>query len=191
MEQAENRILSILSKKGRLRHAELQRTIVDDEKICAKRTFDKALLHLSSSCKIIRNEESKQHVWYEIPNFSKKQSNVNQFFEAQLNDITKYLDLFRKKEPKLDDEQKAIFVIHLFDSIDYLEKMLLTLESLSELKQTKVLKPDVLIRLKNFSDDVKLVCSKSLSEPMVSQHIMYLKGKQYSTSLVNIHKILD
>jgi len=191
LEQAENRILKILSKKGRLRHAELQRTIVDEEKICAKRTFDKALFHLSSSCKVIRNEESKQHVWYEMPNFSKKQNNVNQFFESQLNDITKYLNLFTKKEHTLDDEQKAIFVIHLFDSIDYLEKMLLTLESLSELKQTKVVKPDVLIRLKEFSDDVNSACSKSLSEPTVSQHIMYLNGKQYSTSLANIHKILD
>jgi len=191
LELAEKRILVILNKKGRLRHAELQRIIVDKEKICAKRTFDKSLLQLSSSCKIIRNEESKQHVWYEIPNFSKKQSNVNQFFESQLNETQKYLNLFLKKESTLDDEQKAVFIIHLFDSIDYLEKMLLTLEALSDFKKTKVLKQDVLITLKEFSDVIYSACSKSLSEPMVSQHIMYLKGKQYSTSLINIHKILE
>ena len=69
--------------------------------------------------------------------------------------------------------------------------MLLTLESLSDLKKTKVLKPDVLISLKEFSNNVYSVCSKSLSESMVSQYVMSLKGKQYSTSLINIHKILD
>jgi len=191
LELIENRILKILSKKGRLRHAELQRIIVDEGKMCAKRTFDKDLQQLSSSCKIIRNEESKQHVWYEMPDFSKKQSNVNQFFESQLNNTQKYLNLFLKKESTLNDEQKAIFIIHLFDSIDYLEKMLLTLEALSDFKKTEVLKPNILIRLKGFSNIIYSKCSKSLSEPMVSQHTMYLNGKQYSTSLANLHKMLN
>jgi hypothetical protein len=191
LELAENRILEILTKKGRLRHADLQRIVVDKEKICAKKTFDKALQQLCLSCKIIRNEESKQHVWYEIPNFLKKQSNVNQFFEFQLNNVTKYFNLFLKKESKLNDEQKAVFIIHLFDSIDYLEKMFLTLESISDLKQSKVIKPVVLTSLKEFSDKVYSTCSKSLSDPMVSQHVMSLIGKRYSTSLTNIHKILD
>ncbi len=191
MEIAENRILKILNKKGRLRHADLQRIIVDKEKICAKKTFDKALVQLSLSCKIIRNEESKQHVWYEELNFSKKQSNVNQFFESKLEESKKYLNLFLKKEPTLNDEQKAIFIIHLFDSINYLEIMILSLQSLSDFDKTKVVHDDLFKKIKEFSKELNLKCSKLISNSVVSNYMMSIKGKQYSLSLVKIYKILD
>ena len=174
-----------------MRHADLQRFIVEQEDICAKRTFDKALLQLSSSCKIIRNEEPKQHVWYEALNFSKKQNNVNQFFESRLDESKKYLKAFLKKETILNDEQKAIFIIHLFDSIDYLEIMILSLQSLSDFDKTKVVHEDLFKKIKEFSKELNLKCSKLISNSMVSNYMMSIKGKQYSTSLIKIHKILD
>ncbi len=190
-EKAENRILEILNKNGRLRHADLQRIIVDDEEICAKRTFDKVLVQLVTSGKIIRKPITKYEVWYEMISFTKKQNNVNQFFKSQLDEVTKYLNLFLKKEPTLNHEQKAIFIIHLYDSIDYLEKMVLTLQTLSDLKKTKVVHDDMIKKIKEFSDTVYSKCSKFISDPMVSQYIMSIKGKQYSNSLIKIHKILD
>lgn len=191
MEKAENRILEILNKKGRLRHGELQRIIVDQEKICAKRTFDKALQQLCSSCKLIRNETSKQHVWYETLDFSKKKNNINQYFDSQLEESKKYLNIFLKNESKLDDEQKAEFIIHLYGSIEYLDKMIFSLQSLSDLKKTKVVDEDMIENIKEFSEQINTKCSKFISEPSVSQYIMSIKGKQYSMSLVKIHKILD
>ena len=180
-----------MNKKGRLRHADLQRIVVDKEKICAKKTFDKALVQLSLSCKIIRNEESKQYVWYEELNFSKKQNNANQFFESKIEESKKYLNLFLKKEPTLNHEQKAIFIIHLYDSIDYLEKMILMLQTLSDLKKTKIVHEAMIKKIKVFADNVCSKCSKFISDPMVSNYMMSIKGKQYSTSLIKIHKILD
>ena len=122
----------------------------------------------------------------------KKASTTKGLTKTEKNTVApKVVKKVVKKESKLNDEQKAVFIIHLFDSIDYLEKMFLTLESISDLKQSKVIKPVVLTSLKEFSDKVYSTCSKSLSDPMVSQHVMSLIGKRYSTSLTNIHKILD
>ncbi|MBT4327336.1 MAG: hypothetical protein HOD60_10610 [Candidatus Nitrosopelagicus sp.] len=191
MSHVENKIGELLKKHGRMRHSELKKIVVEQEKMCAKRTFDKTLERMNDSAKIFRNQTAKQVVYYELSDFSFKQDNANKFFELQLKTSKQSLDKFLQYESELTDEQKAEFIFHLYGCIDYLKQMNLLLEALKGSKKSKIISDKIKKDIKDFSIQVTKKCESMMLDVNVNSIIMTKKGREFSFGLARTHKIID
>lgn len=174
-----------------MRHSELRKIIVEQEKMCSKRTFDKTLKRMNDSAKIFRNQKTKQVVYYELSDFSSNQDNANKFFELQLKTSEQSLDNFLQYESELSDEQKAEFILHLYGCVDYLQKMNLLLESMKGSKKSKIISDKIKKDIKDFSTKITKKCEPMLFDVNINTTIMTKKGREFSFGLARTHKIID
>ena len=174
-----------------MRHSELRKIVVEQETMCAKRTFDKTLKRMNDSAKIIKNQMAKQVVYYELLDFSSKQDNANKFFEVQLKTSKQSLDKFLQHESELSDEQKAEFILHLYGCVDYLQQMNLLLEALKGSKKSKIISDKIKKDIKDFSIQVTKKCESMMLDVNVNSIIMTKKGREFSFGLAKTHKIID
>ena len=174
-----------------MRHSELRKIVVEQETMCAKRTFDKTLKRMNDSAKIIKNQMAKQVVYYELLDFSSKQDNANKFFEVQLKTSKQSLDKFLQHESELSDEQKAEFILYLYGCVDYLQQMNLLLEALKGSKKSKIISDKIKKDIKDFSIQVTKKCESMMLDVNVNSIIMTKKGREFSFGLAKTHKIID
>jgi len=174
-----------------MRHSELRKIIVEQEKMCSKRTFDKTLKRMNDSAKIFRNQKTKQVVYYELSDFSSNQDNANKFFELQLKTSEQSLDNFLQYESELSDEQKAEFILYLYGCVDYLQQMNLLLESMKGSKKSKIISDKIKKDIKDFSTKITKKCEPMLFDVNINTTIMTKKGREFSFGLARTHKIID
>lgn len=137
-----------------MRHGKLRDHIIEKEKICSKKTFDKTLELLVTSLQITKNKKSKNIVWYEVNDFSKKQNNYNQFLEEELKNFEKNLKLFLDHEYVFNDKDKAVFIYHIIEIMHYIQSVILMLQTLSEIKKSEIIHNKLIIKIDNFKNSL-------------------------------------
>ncbi len=190
-EAAAIEIIKILKKNNRMRHGKLRDHIIKKEKICSKKTFDKTLELLVTSLQITKNKKPKNIVWYEVNDFSKKQNTYNQFFEEELKICEKNLELFLGYELIFNDNHKATLIHNIIENIHYLQSMILILQTLPEIKKSKIINDDLIKKIDNFKSLVYSKCSKFTSDQELLNHILIMKGSRFNKTTDKIKDMLD
>jgi len=190
-EKAEIEVIKILEKNNRMRHGELRDYIVDKKKICSKRTFDKTLERLETSLQITKNEKSRNFVWYEINDFSKKQNTYKEFLEEELKNCEKNLKTFLDYESIYNDKDKAVFIHNIIESVHYLQTTISLLQTLPEIKKSKMINDDLIKKIDNFKSLVYSKSSKFTSNQELLNHILLIKGGRFNKTEDKIKNMLD
>lgn len=191
MEDVEERIKEILKEHGRMRSTELERMIVEDEGICAKKTFYKKLDNLKFSLDYNRNEISKYEVWYEHEDFFEHEENLTSFFNGQIKEYNNEFKKFTKIKNKLTDKQKAYFFNYLLDYLDYLETIAMSAKFISHLNRSITLKIIVDTKINELRNKLFITSKKFLSNPEMLSTILTVKGGTMMGSKITLQKIID
>lgn len=190
-ETTKKNILEILKKNNRMRHVDLYKFIVTQNGICSKRTFGNILKELVLSFKITRDEKSRNIVWYQMHDFTKKQDTYNQFLEEELQNCNKNLSLFLDHESIFNDKDKAVFIYNIIESVHYLQTMILLLQTLPEIKKSKMINDDLIEEIEKFKHSVYAKCSQFLSNQELLNHVLLLRGSRFNKNTDKIKNMLD
>ena len=191
MEDVEERIKEILKEHGRMRSTELERMIVEDEGICAKKTFYKKLDNLKFSLDYNRNEISKYEVWYEHEDFLELDENIAAFFNVQNKEYEIKIKEFLKNENKLTLEQKGDFLAYLIELLDHVETIARVAQLTPRLKNSDMLKIMINVKIIQLKKSLYAKFKKYFSDPIIFSSITMIKNKNLNDSKILVLRILD
>ena len=191
MEDVEERIKEILKEHGRMRSTELERMIVEDEGICAKKTFYKKLDNLKFSLDYNRNEISKYEVWYEHEDFLELDENIAAFFNVQNKEYEIKIQEFLKNENKLTLEQKGDFLAYLIELLDHVETIARVAQLTPRLKNSDMLKIMINVKIIQLKKSLYAKFKKYFSDPIIFSSITMIKNKNLNDSKILVLRILD
>jgi DNA-binding HxlR family transcriptional regulator len=105
MERIENKIYKEIEKHGALRWGELKKKIVPE--ICSDRPFRETLNRMVENKLILRTEVEKQNIVYSTKKTILEEKTVSFIYDVVLKRLENQLDMFKRKNMKLNSLERA------------------------------------------------------------------------------------